>query len=598
MREAGQENLLRLKSALREDRVAMDALRAFGLHGGTIERLHIGKKQPYLPRGGAPEIHDALSFPLMSHAGKPLGRYAYVNLPGVTSNPPHPKAWGAGVCAEYRIGAAGAAVGVVCADVVDAWLAWQCYAQDDDAPTILSRSHWDGWPAEWHSTAHWARFERIVVLPGDGAADFLAEIAPLMGREVRRFQTPPPFGRFADMVVAGCAPPFDRLLSAAVAEIAVADDADRGSVPLGIFEAAPIDVSSGFAGGRLYYPIAVEVRAVEGGCGRVVQSYRTMVVRSDGALLGAERLPAPRGTTSDLRVLALSDGTRIRGLPPPSPSGTWSYPSIEAFLAWRRRSGPRPFRDLPILLEEIEGYLRARVWLPERRSYGLLTCFVALTFSYQLFPALPILLVLGPAASGKSELGEAVARLSLNGVLAGQLRAAGMVRLLDECRGLLVLDDMDGTGQASIDGDGEVAMALKTGYKRSTSRKPLADRGGRVRMVDYFGPKLVTRTRPPTPILGSRMVTLRTEPRPNAVVPDGRVMDDAGLDALRDELHCWAMASIDAILEAFVEVGPGDGGRRDEIGRPLLAIARCAGERFSHDVSQHLGHAWTSDGVD
>ena len=372
------------------------------------------------------------------------------------------------------------------------------------------------------------------------------------------------------------------------AEIFVANEVDAESHPIGMFEAAPIDVSSGFAENRLYYPFAVELRAVESDTGALVHNYRTMVVRSDGALLSADLLPAPRGTRPDKRVLSLSDGTRIRGLPPPSPSGSWSFTSIKAFATWRRGLGPRPFRSPNHLLDAIESHLHHRVWLPNETFYTLISCFVMMTFAYQLFPALPILLALGPAASGKSELGEAVASLSANGVLAGQLRAAGMVRLLDESRGLLVLDDMDATGALSLDGDGEIAMALKTGYKRATSRKPLADRGGRIRMVDYFGPKFVTRTRLPGAVLGSRMITVPTEPRLTANLNSSTGLDDAEIADLRDELHCWGMANVAGLRRAFEEIGAGEGTRWDEIIRPLRAVASCSGSEVALKLEEAL----------
>lgn len=577
MRSAGDENLLRLKSALRRDRPAMDALRSLGLHGATIERLHLGQKQPYVPRDEGREQRGAVSYPLLDAIGRPLGRYAYVNLPGVTVNPTHPKAWGPGACSEYRLGSESARIAVVCTDVVDSWLAWQCYCQGSSEVRILSRTAWGTWPAEWRSPVHWAEFAEIVLLPGDGSADFAAELAPLIDRDIRRFRAPPPYVSFAAMVVGGSAPSLDDLLAVAPADAGSVSDGTSGPVALGMFEAAPIDVSSGFAGGRLYHPVAVELRAVEGAGGTVVHRYRTMVVRSDGVLLSADLLPAPRGTASSLRVLALSDGTRIRGLPPPSPSGTWSYASIQDFVAWRRRSGPRPFGPLAQLLSDAGRHLRARVWLPDESAYQVVACFVAMTYVYPLFPALPILLALGPPSSGKSELGEAVAELSANGILAGQLRAAGMVRLLDESRGLLVLDDMDGTGQASIDGDGEIAMALKTGYKRSTSRKPLADRGGRIRMVDYFGPKMVTRTRAPTPILGSRMLTVATAVRSNREQRRDAPLNEEGLAGLRNEFHCWAMGSVDSLLSASDLIGDGEGDRWSEITKSLRVIAHCGG---------------------
>lgn len=567
----------------------MDKLRVLGLHGGTIERLHLGLKQAYVSRHDGLEVRDALSYPLLSDDGLPIGRYAYRNLQGITTNPQHPKGWGPGPCTEYRLGN-GEKIAVVAADVLDLWLAWQTYGQTDEDVVFISRSQWGEWPAEWRSGQHWSSFGQVLLIDGDGAADFIAEIAPLTVREILQIRTPAPFQSFTDMVRSFQAPPWDTLLGSArpIQLVIESEEPGRQPVDLGIFEAAPIDVSGGFACGNLYYPVAVEQRHVDDRLGKIVHRYRTLVVRSDGALLSAEPLPAPCGTASSERVLALSDGTRIKGLPAASTSGTWSFGSIQQFVEWRKRRGPRPFRELSDLLETLEKHLRSRVWLPDERAYALAATFVAMTHVHQIFDALPILLAVGPAGSGKSELGEAIARVAINGTLAGQLRAAGMVRLLDQTHGLLVLDDMDGTGAASVDGDSEIAQALKSGYKRSTARKPVADRAGRIRIVDYFGPKMITRTKLPKPILGSRMIAIHTAPALGAHAFNCAGLTEEKLDALRDELHCWALASANHVLACYQELREHHKCRWDEITSPLLAISDSAGSDFFFRVKAYI----------
>jgi hypothetical protein len=293
-------------------------------------------------------------------------------------------------------------------------------------------------------------------------------------------------------------------------------------------------------------------------------------------MLVAETLPAPRGTPARQRVLALSDGTRILEEPTALGSGSWSFESIGRYVAWRTGSGSRPFRELPELLTDLEDFLRSRVWLPVDDQYLLAALYIVVSHIYQVFDAIPLILICGERATGKSELGEGISRLSFNATVAGQLRAAGMIRLLDETRGLLVLDDMDGHGAASLNGTGELAQALKTGYKRVTSVKPLADRGGRVRMVDFFGPKIVTNTVGVDAVLGSRMLAIRTAPISTSVRSDQTRWSDDKLLALRDELHCWGLASGQEVAARYRALGPPTC-RRTEIEAPLLAIADVAG---------------------
>ncbi|MFX5922235.1 hypothetical protein ABTE55_18825, partial [Acinetobacter baumannii] len=60
----------------------------------------------------------------------------------------------------------------------------------------------------------------------------------------------------------------------------------------------PVDINRAFIGGHLYVPVRIlENRGEEGA------RYRTVVIRSDGAVLGWGYLPAPRGTPLEDRVL-------------------------------------------------------------------------------------------------------------------------------------------------------------------------------------------------------------------------------------------------------------------------------------------------------
>lgn len=580
-----RENVGRLKSELRRNAAAMAALRAMGVNGATADRLHLGIKPPYRSRADGLETRDALCFPLLGEGLVPLPRYAYLDMPGVTVNPQAPVGWGPGAPMVYRLGSFSRdALAIVATDVVDAWIAFQLARGSRPDVAFLSRSKPDGWPSEWRSTEFWSGFSGVLLLPGAGSADFLQEIAPRMGRPLDRVRLPAPYG---DLRSVGCAqepPPLDDLVAATepwtmVTPAPISDD--RGGVErLGRFEAAPVSVVGAFSGGWLYYPFAVEERTLRhdarGDVGTVVHSYETMVLRSDGRFLTTELLPAPRGTPVDQRILVLSDGTRILAEPVASRTGTWSFASIRRYAEWHAGAAPQPFRSFGEILADVETFLRSRVWLPVGDQHLVVALYVALSHLHQVFDAIPLLLVVGDRGTGKSELGEAVARLSFNATVAGQLRAAGMIRLLDETRGLLVLDDMDGDGSASVVGNGELAQALKTSYRRGTSRKPVADRGGRVRMIDFFGPKVISSTRGVDAVLGSRMLAIVTAAIPDGEAFRGSAMGEEALDALRDELHCWAMASVEQVAATYRRGMP-HRDRRREIEAPLAALAEMAG---------------------
>lgn len=581
--QAGGENLARLKSGLRRSSDAMAALFAEGLSPATIERLHLGLKAPYRPRADDVEIRDALCFPLLGEGYRPLGRYAYRNIAGVTANPQAATGWGPGATQPYRLGSFDADAEVfVCADVLDCWLAWQMAAGTLPGAAFMSRTHPAGWPVEWASPGFWQGFSRVVVMPGEGAADFLRDLGHRVGRPLERLVMPAPYETMGGMARDKARPRFDEIVGCARPWSLEVPRA-AGSVSaeaLGRFAADPIRITGAFRDGCLYYPFVVEHRGLEeigGGQAQVVQAYSTTVLRSDGALLTTEALPAPRGTPVDRRVMALSDGTRVEAEPLAPRAGSWSFASMRRFVAWRTGGGGRPFRPLPELLADVEDFLRSRVWLPVDGHYLLAAGYAALSHVYQVFDAIPLLLVCGPTGTGKSELGEALARVSFNATVAGQLRAAGMIRLLDETHGLLVLDDMDGTGSASVAGTGEFAQAIKTGYKRATARKPIADRGGRVRMVDFYGPKVIGNTTGADPVLGSRMLGIATADLPAGGRLAGGVWSEAALSEIRDELHCWAMASA-ADVDRIYRSSPRATERRAEIEAPLMALVQASGD--------------------
>ena len=583
---AGTENLSRLKSSLRRNPLAMNSLRELGVAPASIERLHLGLKQPYRSRSDDVEIRDALCFPLLGEGMRALGRYAYRNLPGVTENAPAVDGWGPGRAQVYRLGTFDpGAVAVVAADMLDCWLAWQCGRGEAHELAFVSRSHPLGWPAEWSDPQFWRRFERVVLISGCGSADFLEQLGPRMDRDLEVAHVPAPFSDLRGYCRSHTRPSLEEMLQSAE-PWSVPLPRAASAIPLdsiGRFQATPVRISGAFADGLSYYPFTVEAREVEelrGGAGRVVQSYQTMILRSDGRLLTSRLLPAPRGTPTDRRVLALSDGTRLLDEPLASRPGTWSFEGIERYVAWRCGEGDRPYRDFNELLADLEEYLASRVWLPCTGQHLLCALYVALSFVFNVFDAIPLMLVSGPRGSGKSELGEAMARVSFNAVIATQVRAAAMIRLLDETRGLLVLDDMDGDGSSSLNGNGDLAQAIKTGYKASTARKPVADRGGRVRTVDFYGPKVITNTRGVGDVLGSRMVRVRTAPCPAGIsVSDQGEWTEDRLSALRDELHAWAMAHGGDLHELFASrFGPFPD-RSQEILAPLRAIAHMAGDR-------------------
>lgn len=575
LRDAGEDNELRLRRRLWSDTRALRAVRDLGLTDATIRRFRLGLREPYVSRATGDIIERALAFPVLSADWDRNGRWSYLNLDGVTSHPPHPVGWGAGGARTcWSRPATPMATLLVLPSVLDLWLVSQAVGEAFGSLLAIAPSHPGGIPSEWRDARFW-RGWRQVVLGLSGRADeedLATAIGRTCGGEVLRC-APPAGETWADLVRMGGSPTeIRRIVEGAVAWAPIQPIAAEARAGLtGDFAAEPVAIEGALVGGRMHYPVTMERREVDERCGEgagVVQRYVVRILRSDGVLLDIERLPAPRGTPAGGRVLALSDGTRIVSEPRPGGFASWRFSSIQSFITARACGREPGRRDLARLLADVEGHLRATVWLPVEEDYAVAALFVVATFVHRVFDAFPILLVNGPKGTGKSELGQAMACLSCNGLVAGRITPAGLVRLLAESRGTVVLDDLEaiGTGRGSDD----VVQILKTSYKAATARRVTPGRDGRVEVIDYFAPKVVTNIAGADAVLLSRMLAVRSGRIPAGAVLPPPVADVA---SLRDELHTWAMCEVGAVIAAYAPLRAAAGDRGAEIAAPLRAVA-------------------------
>lgn len=585
----GGENHERQRARLARHAAATAHVLGWGLTPATLQRYGLGLKAPYRPRGDALVVEDALSFPVIGADGRLLPRFAFLNIEGITTNPPHPLGWGTGTPLSYWSEVASPALPLVVApDVPTTWLLAQNLFGDDVLPAVvLTRTHGRDVPMEWLEPSFWSGWPSVTVLADGAGNEALGdEVARSANREVRRLECPD--GKaWRDALREGMsAADFQARLAAAGPWRCPNDEDEAAVLEEGDFAFEPVKIANAFLDGNLYYPFLVEERSRQSATGRegerrtLVAGYAVRVLRSDGAVLKVGTLPAPRGAPEGARVFALSDGTRVDGEPAVSRYASWSFASINRFVRIRTAAQGTLHRPLALLASDVEAYLRGCVWLPNPDDYALAVTYVLLSYVFPAFDAIPLLLINGPKGTGKTELGQAMADLSCNGVVVGQASAAGLVRLMHEARGLIVLDDLERIGATAGAGFGEIAQMLKLSYKRNSATKPVADRAGSVSILDFYGPKCITNTLGADDVLGSRMVRIAT-----ALTPDGSDPatlpgpDGSRATALRDELHCWGMARVADVAVRYCEEGVRRG-RREEIEAPLRAIAALVGDAF------------------
>lgn len=606
VRAANQEFLARRQRRLRDNREAIAWLGKRGVRMETAEFFRLGLSEEYLDREGTTH-RDALIAPVINSGGVPLGQSVYCNVPGLTLNPAANNGWMKGppqtyyseAVAEYK-------TLFVCEGLKDLWRTWQALKDEATLEMLLiSSTHGSAIPDEWQYASFWDRFDLVFLgHDADDAGDETARrIARIAGHEMLRVR--PPKKRRADKdwtdfwQAGGTAAEFRELLAEAAVmseEIAPSTEADT---TLGRHDYKPVDITTAFHRGHLYYPVrtlnnALEEAKDERGntVTRTVTAVETIVVRSDRTVHTVREEPAPRGTPTEERVLRLTDGTLIESRPKSSVYSTWSWSSIKAY-----RDGKSKTRPLKTILAEVNKFLRQSVWLPYEYDYDLLTLLVPVTYAQAVFQSVPMVLVVGPPGSGKSALGRAMCRVCANAASVGQISAAGVARLIHETKGFVVLDDLESLGSRSgkdAPQFGELVQALKLSYNKETSWKIWTDvsRGMKVERLNFFGIKMVNNTTGTDNILGSRMMRVQTRKLPEELKPAFGVSeqyDTTSLHRLRDELHTWTFENVALIDETYKRLFPSPTDRASEIAAPLRVFAEISGEeKLAQGLAQAL----------
>jgi hypothetical protein len=597
LKPASIENLNRQKSKLQRCEAVMAYLHGLGLKNNTIEYFHLGLREPFKSKVNSMTVQNALSFPIIGHDGKPSAHYCMRNIPGITVNPIGQVTWCKGQPLTYWSESLRNKESlIVVGNSLELWLLHQRLAETLHANKIvlICSSHENEIPHEWLSTEFWRSWRKVYFShsKSEVSEHRIKELIRACGREAKRL-SPPESGETWSAYFETAEGTPDHFLMLMRDAPAISDSPPQSDIretpdTVGDFVAKPININGAYVNGFLYYPFTVEHRSLEvvkdkGGSAKecIVTSYKTKVVRSDGAVLDITLLPAPRGTPRERRVLALTDGTRIERDPQLSHNSTWHLQSIQGFIESTRQKKPASHRPLRELLVDTEAHLRRSAWLPHGEDYTLLCFYIALSFVYQVFPAIPLVMVSGDKGTGKSALGEAIASVSFNAVMLGQGTAASVVRVLHETRGLAVLDDVEALSRALEKDFSDLNQMLKLSYKKVTGRKALTLPNGKTQTFDFYGPKVINNTRGVDTILGSRMLHIETRQMPELIRKSGTIIgtDTEELFDLRNELHVWGMANARVVECVYKRMTSASTDRISEISVPLRVLAEMADDQ-------------------
>lgn len=491
---------------------------------------------------------------------------------------------------------------------------------------ILSSTHGSAVPHEWEDPAFWASWRTVYLgHDNDSAGERLAtKIASLARRDFHRVMVPRGNDGVKDWTDyfqnGGDLHQFDQLLKdAQVVGLPGIHDQERGAPPqrleemeLGDHADRRIHVNGAFVGGFMYYPFRVRVVEAYDDKGNKIEEivesdalpkgaqkvsyYVTRILRSDGRIMNYHELPAPNWVPKHDRVIALDDGTEVVSIPDPDSFCTWRLGSIRRYRD-AARNGHRPHRDFAKIVADVEDYLMRCVWLPNRNDFALLAAYVAMSYVYNAFEAIPMLLATGEKGSGKSTTAKAVAGLSFNGTVMGAGSEAALIRFVDQGRGLVVLDDLERVGRPTKNenGLGDINEVLKVSYDKDTAVKIIVEGEGsnkRNRRLEFFGPKMLTNITGIDPVNATRLYVVMCRPMPEAMRGMGGVrgIDTRVSEKLRQELHAWGMASIKDVATSYKSLFPSRDNRKNQIAAPLLTIASMTGDKdFEVRVKAAIG---------
>lgn len=346
---------------------------------------------------------------------------------------------------------------------------------------------------------------------------------------------------------------------------------------------APANVNNSFNRGFLYYPVQTIIAKMEGkgGESKLAEKIETVVIRSDRTMqriIKSERLQ--EGDVGH-DVIRLTDGTLIHSPPKPNNHGSWKWEYIESFLNGETETPP-----LKDCLEIIHQHLKSRIWIPFEADYWLLATTAVCTYVQSIFDSVPLILLVGPAGSGKSELGAAMAEVSANATMIGQVTAPTMMRLIDESGGLCIIDDLESVGANGKNGQkkfSDIAQVLKVSYKKSTATRMVTNPNTRkTEVMNFFGVKIVSNTKGVDDILGSRMLQVHTRHIDPLLMEEFKTrerFDEDTLDHLRNMLHTWAFENTSKIYQIYQSFSQHHGDRDTEISLPLRVIAKLSEDK-------------------
>lgn len=605
VREFSLEWATRLHRNLLSNPAAMGYLASRGWSEAAIIHFKLGlsleAKTTNSSTGETYKNHSYLTHPVKGIDGNFIGQYPFHRIPGVTleENPARGKTFCSGSTnAYFSAKHDGQQYLVVCDGMKDLWSVWQALrgTEFEEKFLVVSSTHGGGNVPESLREGFFNQFEKVYMAHDNdkpGKDKHGAPLAPAGDMHAIRWAKYAPTNAYRvkpegsikdwnDFFQAGNKLGDFLALLKAARTMSSADLVDDATIKSGRQAYSPVAIEGEYHNGFLYYVTEVMVTSepLPGHVEKTVH-VETIAVRSDGTEHRARQLPKPEGIKSKPVWQLFPDGAIISGPLKPNPYATWRFDSIERYRQ-AAREGKRVAPALVNMLQRVERHLRATTLLPVELDYAILATAVVASYCQRIFDAVPLLLLTGPAGTGKSQLGKAMSDLSANSPkVTGMPTAASIARQIHESKGFITIDDLESIGQGNKDSEfGDLVQSLKVSYNKATATKTVTNvkKDFAVEHLDFFGIKLINNTSGVGHILGTRMFKIMTRAMPaGAQLPKGLLLPEE-IVQLRNDLHTWVFENVSEIAQTYQAIFPSKSTRSEEISAPLRVVATLTGD--------------------
>ena len=285
-------------------------------------------------------------------------------------------------------------------------------------------------------------------------------------------------------------------------------------------------------------------------------------------------------TTMDVKPRMKIDDKRIFVQPVPSDPDSncrtcWSLQSREQWLNEANQVDPAE------LFQRLVTAIDYHVEFEAEQRKGILAtvaCWVVLTYSYHVWPAVPYLFLNGPAGSGKSTTFDVLQKLCFRVFKTDMPSPSTIFRTLHETGGTLLYDEAERLKQTKSEDIGKINAMLLAGYRRGGSADLMEKVGDNFKRVSFqvYGPKAIANINGVPPALASRSIEITMQKAdPDSQKPN-RQIGTYDWQPIIDALHILAIDNGNAWLDMASQNNRGAGlnGRDNELWKPLVAIGQ------------------------